>query len=98
MQPHMCGVMVGCMGNSEHCSTGEACAGLRAAPPSRPSHNSDTKPQPLPASAMHPLQSSKVQLWVVKMHGGSLKPYSVRATPTGTGELPSENTERAIEM
>ncbi len=47
---------------------------------------------------MHPLQSSKVQLWVVKMHGGSLKPYSVRATPTGAGELPSENTERAIEM
>lgn len=39
-----------------------------------------------------------MQLWVVKMHGGGLKPYNVRATTTGTGELPSANTERAIEM
>jgi hypothetical protein len=39
-----------------------------------------------------------VQLWVVKLHNGELRPFHVRATTTGGGALPTEHTEQAIAM
>ena len=41
---------------------------------------------------------SAVQLWVVKQHGGELRPYTIRAVTTGIDALPSEATEAAIAM
>ena len=44
------------------------------------------------------LQTSQVQLWVVKHHGGELRPFAVRAAMVGGDALPSENSERAMAM
>lgn len=44
------------------------------------------------------MQSSQVQLFVVRNINGQLKPFNVRATTTGEGELPTPNTEQAIAM
>jgi hypothetical protein len=41
-------------------------------------------------------QSSQVQLWVVRLHNGGLRPFSIRAATTGAGALPSSNTEQAL--
>lgn len=53
---------------------------------------------PPPRRATPRPQSSQVQLWVVKVHGGDLKPYNVRAATTGAGALPSQQTEQALAM
>jgi hypothetical protein len=44
------------------------------------------------------MQSSKVQLWVVKMHNGELQPFELRSATTGGGMLPSASTEQALVM
>jgi hypothetical protein len=41
-------------------------------------------------------QASKVQLWVVRMHMGELRPFAVRASIRGGDDLPSPATEQAL--
>ena len=64
----------------------KACAALPHPPPARLAC--------LPACLR--LQSSQVQLWVVRMHNGALKPFAVRASTVGAPQLPSDKTEQAL--
>ncbi|EFN57719.1 expressed protein [Chlorella variabilis] len=42
--------------------------------------------------------SSQMQLWVVKMHNGELRPFSIRALTTGGDTMPTQHTEQAVAM
>lgn len=39
-----------------------------------------------------------MQLWVVKMHNGELRPFSIRALTTGGDTMPTQHTEQAVAM
>ena len=67
-------------------------------PPSQPPTTPCSHPRPPPTPWPSSRQSSRIQLWVVRSHHGELRPFNVRATTTGVGELPSDNTEQAIAM
>ena len=80
---------------------------VRSQPCSAPSGRPNRSPERCTLSARRrccstpapALQSSQLQLWVVRMSGGgALRSFAVRAATTGAGAMPSEETERSIAM
>ncbi|KAL4859895.1 putative dolichyl-diphosphooligosaccharide--protein glycosyltransferase subunit 3B [Chlorella vulgaris] len=99
--PHMCGALA--PQSAVHC----VCPRWQPAPAGKASawwaHGVNCLAW-LPALAFNPppvllrMQSSKVQLWVVKMLNGELQPFELRSATTGGGMLPSASTEQALVM